>query len=523
MQQTNTAYEIESLVNYAKRKGLIPTQPEPVSKLEGIFLRNNLMALLKVDTPYEGDLTNRERDLHEILNHLLDDAVSRGIIENSVTEKDLFDTKIMGLLTPAPSHVIKTFKELISAKGTEAATDYFYTLNQDVNYIRMDRIRKNRHWTVDTEYGEIEITINLSKPEKDPLELKKAINAPATDYPKCVLCIENTGFQGNAKRPARQNHRLIPVELCHENWYFQYSPYVYYNEHCILIYEKHKPMHICRQTFERLFEFLDQFPHYFIGSNTDLPIVGGSILEHEHYQGGRYCMPMVKAKIEREYDVGVSQVKAGILHWPLSCIRMHSKDKKSLVDLSEKILKHWRSYSDSEAEIFHETRENGKIVPHNTITPITRINSDGEYEIDVVLRNNRTTEEFPRGLFHPHPELHHIKKENIGLIEVMGLAILPGRLEDEIEQITRYLMGDAKMEQLDTLDESHPLYKHKKWIKEMKDLPISGTRKEVMEKIRNEIGKRFTRVLEDAGVYKNTSKGKEAFHKFMVSCGFNIK
>ncbi len=523
MQQINTAYEIERLVNYARRKGLIRTQLEPVSKLESIYLRNNLMALLKVDTPYEGDLPNLEPNLHEILNRLLEDATNRGIIEDSVTEKDLFDTKIMGLLTPAPSQVIQTFKELIETKGTKAATNYFYTLNQDVNYIRMDRIRKNRHWTVETDYGEIEITINLSKPEKDPLELKKALNTPATSYPKCVLCIENMGFQGNAKKPARQNHRLIPVELCHENWYLQYSPYVYYNEHCILIYETHKPMHICRQTFERLFQFLDQFPHYFIGSNTDLPIVGGSILEHEHYQGGRYCMPMVKAKVEREYDVGVPGVKGGILHWPLSCIRICSRDKKSLVDLSEKILTQWRSYSDIEAEIYHETSENGKIVPHNTVTPITRINSDGEYEIDVVLRNNRTTADFPRGLFHPHPELHHIKKENIGLIEVMGLAILPGRLESEIEQITQYLLGEREMEQLDTLDETHPLYKHQKWIREMKNIPISGTAKEVMEKIRIEIGKRFTRVLEDAGVYKNTSKGKEAFHKFMVSCGFKIK
>ena len=523
MPYINTAYEIERLLDYAKRKGLIATQPEPVAKLETIYLRNNLMTLLNVDTPFEGELQISEPDLHEILNHLLNDAVRRGMIENSVTQKDLLDTKIMGLLTPAPSHVIRYFKELISSKGAEAATDYFYNLNQDVNYIRMDRIRKNRHWTVETEYGEIEITINLSKPEKEPLELKKAINTPATSYPKCVLCIENMGFQGNAKRPARQNHRLIPVELCNENWYFQYSPYVYYDEHCILIYETHKPMHICRQTFERLFQFLEKFPHYFIGSNTDLPIVGGSILEHEHYQGGRYKMPMVNAKIDREYDVGVTTVKAGILHWPLSCIRMSSKDKRSLVDLSEKILKHWRTYSDKEVAILHKSIENGKTIPHNTITPITRINSDGEYEIDVVLRNNRTTEEFPRGLFHPHPELHHIKKENIGLIEVMGLAILPGRLEREIEDITEYLTNDKKMVQLAAIKEEHPLYKHKKWIEEMKNNNINGNKDEVIEKIRVEIGRLFTRVLEDAGVYKNNQQGKAAFHRFMVSCGFKIK
>ena len=523
MPQINTAYEIERLVDYAKRKQLIASQPESVAKLEDIYLRNNLMALLNVDTPFEGELPNHEPNLHEILNHLLNDCVNRGMIEDSVTQKDLLDTKIMGLLTPEPAHVIRLFNELIPLKGAEAATDYFYALNQDVNYIRMDRIRKNRHWRVKTEYGEIEITINLSKPEKDPLELKKAINTPATDYPKCVLCIENMGFQGNSKRPARQNHRLIPVELCDESWYFQYSPYVYYNEHCILIYEKHKPMHICKQTFERLFQFLEKFPHYFIGSNTDLPIVGGSILEHEHYQGGRYQMPMVNAEIECEYDVGVAKVKAGILHWPLSCIRISSKDKRSLVDLSDKILKHWRGYSDEQVDILHESHENGKTIPHNTITPITRINSDGEFEIDVVLRNNRTTDEFPRGLFHPHPELHHIKKENIGLIEVMGLAILPGRLEREIDEITKYLTGEKTMTELAALKEDHPLYKHIKWIEEMEKNNIRGTGHEVTEQIRNEIGKRFTRVLEDAGVYKNTPKGKAAFHKFMVSCGFRIR
>src|SRR6056297_1183973 len=339
MHHINAAYEIERLIDYAKRKQLIATQPESVSKLETIYLRNKLMATLNVDTPYEGDLENCESDLHEILDHLLSDAVRRKLIEDSVTQRDLLDTRIMGLLTSAPFDVINDFYELKASKGTQTATDSFYILNQDVNYIRMDRIGKNKHWTVETEYGEIEITINLSKPEKDPLELKKAINAPSTSYPKCVLCIENMGFQGNAKRPARQNHRLIPVELSDENWYFQYSPYVYYNEHCILIYEIHKPMHICRKTFERLFHFLDTFPHYFIGSNTDLPIVGGSILEHEHYQGGRYQMPMVNAKIEREYDVGDSSVKAGVLNWPLSCIRMSSCDKTALVNVSEKILK----------------------------------------------------------------------------------------------------------------------------------------------------------------------------------------
>ncbi len=377
MQPINIAYEIERLIDYAKRRQLIKTTNGQEAKLETIYLRNRLMAQLNVDTPFKGDLSKGDSNLHEILDNILKYAVSTNIIEDTTTQKDLFDTKIMGFLTPFPSAVIGHFDKLMNSKGEKVATDYFYTLNQDVNYIRMDRIQKNRHWTVETEYGEIQITINLSKPEKDPLELKKALNTPSTSYPKCVLCIENMGFQGNAKKPARQNHRLIPVELCHENWYFQYSPYVYYNEHCILIYETHKPMHICKKTFERLFQFLDKFPHYFIGSNTDLPIVGGSILEHEHYQGGRYQMPMVDARIESEYDVGVSTVKAGILHWPLSCIRMCSADKTALVNLSEKILNYWRSYSDKKAAILHEITEDGKKTPHNTITPITRINKNG--------------------------------------------------------------------------------------------------------------------------------------------------
>ncbi len=523
MHQINAAYEIERLIDYSKQKHLIENYPESAAKLDTIYIRNLLMALLQVEEPYEGDLPEEETGIEAILKNILVYAIDKKIIEDNTTEKDLFDTKILGLLTPPPSAVVKTFFDLKNKEDSESATDYFYALNKDVNYIRMDRIRKNKHWSVKTEYGEIEITINLSKPEKDPLELKKALNTPSTDYPKCVLCIENMGFQGNAKRPARQNHRLIPLTLCGENWYFQYSPYVYYNEHCIVIYEEHKPMHICKKTFERLFQFLDDFPHYFIGSNTDLPIVGGSILEHEHYQGGRYQMPMVKARIESEFDVGEDGVKAGILHWPLSCIRMSSPDKEVLVNLSTKILNHWRGYTDSDLNIIHKTVEEGKVVPHNTITPITRINKDGDYEIDIVLRNNRTTREFPRGLFHPHPELHHIKKENIGLIEVMGLAILPGRLEREIAAIADYLSGVKDMKEIDLLEEDHPLYKHRYWIHEMKKANPSGSSEEVMERIRIETGKRFTRVLEDAGVYKNNEQGKEGFKKFMNVCGFSLK
>lgn len=522
MYQIDAAYEIERLIEYAKRTHLIEKDSKQCSLLESLFLRNSLMALLNVDKPYQGDLPDEAGDLYEILDHLLAYAVNIGMIEDTTTDKDLLDTKIMGLLTPSPREVIHQFFAIKKSNGAQAATDYFYQLNQDVNYIRMNRIKKNRHWTVQTPYGEIEMTINLSKPEKDPLELKKALNTPSTGYPKCVLCIENMGYQGDAKKPARQNHRLIPLELCQENWYFQYSPYVYYNEHCILIYEKHKPMHICKRTFSRLFQFLDDYPHYFIGSNTDLPIVGGSILEHEHYQGGRYRMPMVDAKTKCAYETGISNVKMGILNWPLSCIRLSSSNKEKLIDLSDHILTQWRQYCDESVGIFHETLEGSKAVPHNTITPISRINKDGDYEIDVVLRNNRTTDAYPRGLFHPHPELHHIKKENIGLIEVMGLAILPGRLESEIEAIADYLTGAKDIARIGELDEDHPLYKHRQWIHQMHQMKIHGTQEQVMTAIRIEIGKRFTRVLEDAGVYKNTPQGIEAFQRFMDTCGFNL-
>ncbi|HPF16020.1 MAG TPA: UDP-glucose--hexose-1-phosphate uridylyltransferase [Thermotogota bacterium] len=522
MHEIDAAYEIERLIEYAKQTHLIETDSKQHMLLNAIFLRNNLMALLNVDTPYQGNLPQETTDLHEILDHLMIYAVNTGMIEDTTTDKDLLDTKIMGLLTPCPSAVTHKFYSLKESSGSQAATDYFYQLNQDVNYIRMNRIKKNRHWTVQTQYGEIEMTINLSKPEKDPLELKKALNIPSTGYPKCVLCIENMGYQGDAKKPARQNHRLIPLELCQENWYFQYSPYVYYNEHCILIYENHKPMHICKRTFSRLFQFLDEFPLYFIGSNTDLPIVGGSILEHEHYQGGRYRMPMVDAKIESAFETGISNVKAGILHWPLSCIRLSSNDKEKLIDLSHQILTQWRQYTDESVDIFHETLEGSKTVPHNTVTPISRINKEGEYEIDIVLRNNRTTDEYPRGLFHPHPELHHIKKENIGLIEVMGLAILPGRLESEIEAIADYLTGVKDIAGIGELDEDHSLFKHRQWIQQMHQMGICGTHEQVMSAIRMEIGKRFTRVLEDAGVYKNNPQGQEAFQRFMNVCGFKL-
>ncbi len=506
---------VEELLVYGFKKNLI-------SKLDQIFIRNRLFDLLKIDEPYIVDFDESYLpDLHLLLEELIDYAVLEGIIEDSITKKDLFDAKIMGLLTPMPSTVAENFYNLEKRIDSQAATDYFYKICEDVNYIRTDRISKNKHWTASTNYGDIEVTINLSKPEKDPLLLKKNLNTVATDYPKCVLCIQNMGFEGNMKRQARENHRLIPVELCGENWYLQYSPYVYYNEHCILIFEEHKPMNVCRKTFERLFEFLDRFPHYFIGSNTDLPIVGGSILEHEHYQGGRYEMPMVNAKIQDRYFLeGYDGVKIGILNWPLSSIRLSSNNKSEIVSIADKILKDWRKYDDSSVGILHESMENGVLVPHNTITPISRMNKNGEYELDIVLRNNRTSDEFPRGIFHPHPELHHIKKENIGLIEVMGLAILPGRLEKETLMISEYLTGKKSVHTLDSLTEEDELFKHKKWILDLLEGNQNLSEEGALALIQNDIGKKFAAVLENAGVYKQDNQGKSAFDAFMRSCDF---
>jgi UDPglucose--hexose-1-phosphate uridylyltransferase len=513
--ENNAAYCVEELLYYGKDKGLI-------TELDAIFVRNRLFELLKIEEPTGADFKNRYKpDIHSILEKLLDYSVKVGIIEDSITQKDLFDTKIMGLLTPMPSTVKNEFYAIEKEKGSKAATDYFYKLSKDVNYIRTDRISKNKHWIALTEYGEIEVTINLSKPEKDPLLLKMNLNTVSTDYPKCVLCIENMGFEGNMKRAARENHRLIPLELGGENWYLQYSPYVYYNEHCIVIFENHKPMHVFRKTFERLFQFLDRFPHYFIGSNTDLPIVGGSILEHEHYQGGCYDMPMVNAGISDYYDAeDYEDVSIGILNWPLSSIRLSSKDKKKIIDIAEKILDNWRKYDDEAVGIFHETLENEEMTPHNTVTPISRINKNGEHELDIVLRNNRTSEEYPRGIFHPHPDLHHIKKENIGLIEVMGLAILPGRLETETFLISEYLTGKKDRSNLDLMNENDPLFKHKDWISEMMNNTEKLSEEEAMNEIKEEIGKKFTKVLENAGVYKNNIEGQLGFGRFMKSCGF---
>ena len=418
---------IKRLVQYGIDAGLTP-------ECERIYTTNLLLELFHEDD-YEEVEVNGGKELEEILGELLDEACSRGIIENSVVYRDLFDTKMMNCLMPRPAQVQETFWKKYE-ESPEAATDYYYKLSQDSDYIRRYRVKKDWKWTVDSPYGEIDITINLSKPEKDPKAIAAAKNAKASSYPKCLLCVENEGYAGRVNHPARENHRIMPITVNDSAWGFQYSPYVYYNEHCIVFNGKHTPMKIEKETFMKLFDFVKLFPHYFLGSNADLPIVGGSILSHDHFQGGHYTFAMAKAPIEKHFEVkGFEDVESGIVKWPLSVIRLRSKDEKRLIELGTHILNAWRGYTDEEAFVFAET--DGE--PHNTITPIAR--KVGEiYELDLTLRNNITTEEHPLGLYHPHAEYHNIKKENIGLIEVMGLAVLPSRLKQELETLAEYIV-----------------------------------------------------------------------------------
>ena len=421
MENINIYLEIEKLLAFAESMKLIESE-------DVVYSRNNLLAVFGLDDCEEVTETFEIEKPYDILNRMCDWAAEKGLIENTFDERDLFDTKVMGELTPRPSEVIRKFKEDYKV-SPETATDNYYAFSQNTNYIRVDRIAKNLHWLADTEYGNIEITVNLSKPEKDPRDIAKAKLAPQSSYPKCLLCKENEGYQGRMNHPARQNHRIIPVTLTNESWFLQYSPYVYYNEHCILFSGEHRPMKISRGSFERVLEFVDIFPHYFVGSNADLPIVGGSILSHDHFQGGHHDFPMAVAEAEETFTIkGFEDVAVEKVKWPMSVIRLRGESKEKLVDLSDKILTAWRGYSDEKCEISAFTGD----TPHNTITPIAR-KKNGSYEIDLVLRNNRTSEEYPLGIFHPHQELHHIKKENIGLIEVMGLAVLPGRLKEEMK------------------------------------------------------------------------------------------
>ena len=489
---------IKKLVQYGINKGLTP-------ECERIYTTNLLLECFKEDEFTDPDCDMSDIVLEDVLADLLDEAVKRGIIEDSITYRDLFDTKLMNCLCPRPSQVINEFNNIYKNEGAKAATDYFYNLSKASDYIRTYRVKKDLKWTTETDYGTLDITINLSKPEKDPKAIAAAKNAKQSAYPKCQLCMENEGYAGRANHPARENHRIIPITINDSKWGFQYSPYVYYNEHCIVFNGEHTPMKIERATFVKLFDFVKLFPHYFLGSNADLPIVGGSILSHDHFQGGHYTFAMEKAPIIKEFTVeGFEDVKAGIVKWPLSVIRLQCKDEKRVIDLAEHILNAWRSYTDESAFIFAET--DGE--KHNTITPIARKRGD-LFELDLALRNNITTEEHPLGVYHPHAHLHHIKKENIGLIEVMGLAVLPSRLKGEMEQLADYIVSGKD------LRSNADLEKHADWVDEFKGNYDKIDSTNVNEILQQEIGKVFCEVLECAGVYKCTDEGLAAFMRFV--------
>ena len=486
---------IDSLVAYAMNTGLA----EPVDHQ---VLTNRLLDLLHREDYTPSDELLSE-DLEEILSGILDYACKQGLCEDNITARDIFDTRIMGALTPMPREVIRCFREKYAVSPQEA-TDWYYTFSCDTDYIRRYRIAKDLRWTYESEYGDLDITINLSKPEKDPKAIAAAKNAPQSGYPKCQLCKENEGYAGRLNHPARANHRIIPITIAGSEWYLQYSPYVYYNEHCIVFNGQHVPMKIDQAAFDKLLDFVTAFPHYFVGSNADLPIVGGSILSHEHFQGGHYTFAMEKAPIETPvYFAGFEDVQAGLVKWPMSVIRLDGEDPKRLSQLAEKILNAWRSYSDEKCGIV--AFSGGE--PHNTITPIAR-RRGSLYELDLVLRCNITTEEHPLGVFHPHADKHHIKKENIGLIEVMGLAVLPSRLKSELTDLAEKIVSGADLR-------GDPIQsKHADWVEELKKRYIF-TEENAMATLMQETGRVFTQVLEDAGVYKRTPEGKDAFLRFV--------
>ncbi len=488
---------IKSLISYGIEKELL-------SEEDVIFTQNRLLEIMNEDS-FEDGTSEEKTELEVILKSLCDVAVEKGLIEDTITHRDLFDTKIMAALLPRPSEVIKTFWDKYK-ESPEAATDYYYNFSKNTDYIRTYRIKKDLKWTVESEYGDIDITINRSKPEKDPKAIAAAKNVKQSGYPKCLLCVENEGYRGRINHPARNNHRIIPLTINETPWRLQYSPYVYYNEHCIVFNSNHVPMSINDATFRKLLDFVSLFPHYFVGSNADLPIVGGSILTHDHFQGGRYEFAMAKAPIETNLVFkGFEDVEAGIVKWPMSTIRIRHKDTNRLCELASKILSAWRGYTDEDSFIFAET--NGE--PHNTITPIARM-KDGKFELDLVLRNNITTDEHPLGLYHPHAELHNIKKENIGLIEVMGLAVLPSRLKEEISIMKSAILDGRDFASIPEIE------KHAEWFERFKDNYTFNA--ENTEKILcDEIGRTFVKVLEDAGVYKCTPEGRQAFMRFVES------
>ena len=498
MIQTN----IRKLVQYGLQTGLI-------TEADKIYTTNRLLELFQLDELEDcsEEVNMSEEELETVLAQMMDYAYEQGIMtENSIVYRDLFDTKIMSMLVPRPSEVIAAFEARYEKSPVEA-TEYFYKLSQDTDYIRRYRIRKDQKWIAPTKYGDLDITINLSKPEKDPKAIAAAKTAKQSGYPKCLLCMENEGYAGRVNHPARQNHRVIPVVINGSRWGFQYSPYVYYNEHCIVFNSQHIPMKIEHDTFCKLFDFVKQFPHYFVGSNADLPIVGGSILSHDHFQGGHYEFAMARAQVERSFTIrGFEDVEAGIVNWPMSVIRISAADSDRLVALADVILNAWRGYSDEAAFIFAET--DGE--PHNTITPIARKRGE-KFELDLVLRNNITTKEHPLGVYHPHANLHHIKKENIGLIEVMGLAVLPARLKDEMEKLAEAILSGADLRKDELLE------KHADWVEEFLPRYPQISKDTVMDIIHKEIGIVFMQVLEDSGVYKRNAQGQAAFDRFIAS------
>ena len=504
---------IEALLQFAVRNSLIEDIDIP-------YYRNLLLDAVQMDAPAAIDggmaFDPSAPTATPILNVLCDVAAAKGIIEDLTYARDLFSARLMGLITPSPRDIREDFTTVLSQDGAIAATDRFYQLCCACDYIKVDAIAQNIRYFANTNAGELEITINLSKPEKDPREIAKLKNAPSVGYPKCMLCIENPGYAGRSNFPARQNHRILPLTLAGNPWYLQYSPYAYYHEHCIVFNREHIPMKIDRGTFERLFSFVSQFPHYFLGSNADLPIVGGSILNHDHFQGGRYTFPMDKADEEIVLAGDDPEIQASILDWPMSTIQLASADSEALINSAEQILNAWRNWTDESLCILSETEG----VPHNTITPILR--KDGDlWKLKLVLRNNLTSSEYPLGIYHPHDELHHIKKENIGLIEVMGLFILPGRLKTEIADLVPFLTGDRPLVRPDPSD---PSEKHFDWIQKIIDRDgLSATVDQAMDRLRSEIAVVCAQVLADAGVYKQNKEGREGFLRFLASVGYTKK
>ncbi len=488
---------IKKLVQYGIEKDLITQE-------DANYTINRLLEILDLDEYIEPEQNYENINLETTLMEILDYSVEKGLIDDTIINRDLFDTKLMSVLVPPPHEVIEEFKKLY-LQSPERSTDWYYKFSQDTDYIRRYRITKDIRWQAETEYGNLDLSINLSKPEKDPKDIAAAKSAKQKGYPKCMLCPENVGYAGRLNHPARQNHRIIPLQIGGESWYFQYSPYVYYNEHCIVLNSKHTPMVINKSTFKKLFDFIKIFPHYFVGSNADLPIVGGSILSHDHFQGGHFEFAMERAEIEKHFTIkGFEDIETGILKWPMSVIRIRHKNTERLVEFAAYILNKWRNYNDKDVFIFSET--NGE--PHNTITPIAR-KKDNVYELDLVLRNNITTDEYPLGVYHPHKELHHIKKENIGLIEVMGLAVLPSRLEKELKETAKCILN-----KLD-LRKNEYTAKHADWVYDFLPNYSDINENNIMNILEKETGLVFIKVLECCAVFKRDKKGLDAFVKFI--------